>query len=63
MDTQIPNRIAPKIPPKLWQSPNKVEVIKIAKVRLFRPLLNLLKNIPLNKITSIIGDNITMVKK
>ena len=63
MDTQIPNRIAPKIPPKAWQIPNKMELIKIAKVMLFNPLLNLLKNIPLNKVSSMIGDNMSMVKK
>ena len=63
MDTQIPNRIAPKIPPKLWQMPNKMELNKIAKEILFSALLNLPKNIPLNKISSIIGDNMTMVRK
>ena len=45
------------------QSLNKMELIKIAKVMLFNPLLNLLKNIPLNKVSSMIGDNMSMVKK
>ena len=35
MDTQIPNNIAPKIPPKLWQIPNNIEESKMDKVCLF----------------------------
>ena len=63
METQIPNKIAPKIPPKLWHTPNKTEEIKIAKVTLSNSLLNLLKNIPRNNVSSIIGDKITTVNK
>ena len=62
METQIPNSRAPKIPPKLWQTPNNTEEIKIAKVT-SNSLLNLLKNNPLNNSSSIIGESITTVKK
>ena len=63
METQVPNKIAPKIPPKLWQIPNNNEEIKMAKVKFFNSKLNLLKKIPLNNDSSIIGDKITTVKK
>ena len=55
--------MAPKIPPNPWQKPNRTEVIKIANVTLSNSLLNFLKNIPLNKVSSMIGDNITTVMK
>ena len=63
IETQIPNKIAPKIPPKLWQIPNKMEEIKMAKVKFFNSKLNRLKKMPLNKNSSIIGDKITTAKK
>ena len=44
-------------------TPNNIEESKMDKVRLSKTILNLLRKIPLNKNSSIIGDKITTDKK
>ena len=51
------------MPPNPWHNPNNMEVIIIANVKLFNSLLNTLRNIPLNRSSSMIGDKITTVMK
>ena len=60
---QIPNRKAPEIPPKLWQRANKTDDTKIARVTLPNSSLNRLKNIPLKRTSSTIGEKITTETK
>ena len=51
------------MPPNPWHNPNNMEVIIIANVKLFNSLLNTLRNIPLNRISSMTGDKMTTVMK